>query len=65
MKVRLHLPESDTWVCYKDGRITDTLVRGMALEVELTDGVKDILERYDGFVTAVPCNSEIHSIMEM
>lgn len=63
--VRLYLPESDTWICRKEGKITDTFVKGMALEVELTDGIKDILEQHEGMVTAVPCSSEIKSTLEV
>lgn len=59
MKVNLRLIDSETWVCWRKEKIDSTPVRGAALEVELTDGIKDILEQYEGFVEAVPTESKI------
>ena len=59
MLVNLQLTESGTWIRLRKSRITDTLVKGAALDIELTDGIKDIVKKFDGMVQIVPINQEV------
>ena len=54
MMVNLHLIESDTWICLKDGHINETIVKAGALDIDLTDVVIDVVNKFNTMVEAVP-----------
>jgi hypothetical protein len=61
MLVNLQLKESGSWICRKDGKINETFVRGAALDIELTDGIKEIAEKFSDMVEIVPIKKHFRS----